>query len=215
MTQFIQDNLVFIIIAVVVATLVLWWLVNASRKTKVEIEERGDSETVARRNQALIDAPSAASSAVPRREAPTTERDEIEAVAPGHVSAAANFDSTAAATEQGDAEAGAPGSAREAIRQVPAELARKPAEPAAPTVSHEGDDLLRIKGVGPRIVPLLAEQGVTRLAQIAAWDDAAIDRIDAQMGRFQGRIRRDEWVDQARLLAADDLAGYEARFGKL
>ena len=45
--------------------------------------------------------------------------------------------------------------------------------------------------------------------------EADIDQIDAQLGRFQGRIRRDDWPAQARLLAAGDTAGYEAKFGKL
>jgi predicted flap endonuclease-1-like 5' DNA nuclease len=57
--------------------------------------------------------------------------------------------------------------------------------------------------------------GVTTFAQIAAWDDAEIDRVDAQMGRFQGRIRRDDWVTQARLLTGGDKAAYEAKFGRL
>ncbi|HCC26103.1 MAG TPA: hypothetical protein DEP97_02785, partial [Erythrobacter sp.] len=57
--------------------------------------------------------------------------------------------------------------------------------------------------------------GVTTFAQIAAWDDAEIDRVDAQMGRFQGRIRRDDWVGQAAMLAAGDEAGFADRFGKL
>ena len=78
-----------------------------------------------------------------------------------------------------------------------------------------GDDLTRIKGVGPKLVTLLHEQGVTRFDQIAGWSEADIDRVDSQLGRFQGRIRRDDWVSQARLLADGDTAGYEAQFGKL
>ncbi|MBD3730161.1 MAG: hypothetical protein IE933_10685 [Sphingomonadales bacterium] len=77
------------------------------------------------------------------------------------------------------------------------------------------DDLTRIKGLGPKLVALLASLGVTRFDQIAGWSDADIDRIDAQLGRFEGRIRRDNWVEQARLLAADDTAGYAAKFGNL
>ena len=77
------------------------------------------------------------------------------------------------------------------------------------------DDLLQIKGLGPKLVEQLRALGVTSLAQIAAWDDAEIDRIDAQLGRFQGRIRRDDWPAQARLLATGDKPGYEAKFGKL
>lgn len=77
------------------------------------------------------------------------------------------------------------------------------------------DDLSRIKGVGPKLVALLHENGVTRFAQIAEWSEADIDTIDAKMGRFEGRIRRDNWTEQAKFLAADDTAGYEGKFGKL
>jgi predicted flap endonuclease-1-like 5' DNA nuclease len=82
-------------------------------------------------------------------------------------------------------------------------------------VIHGSDDLTQIKGVGPRLVEQLHALGVTSFAQIAEWDEADIDRVDARLGRFQGRIRRDDWRAQARLLAAKDTSGYEARFGKL
>ena len=75
------------------------------------------------------------------------------------------------------------------------------------------DDLTRIKGLGPKLAATLGELGVTRFDQIAGWSHADIDRIDAQLGRFQGRIRRDDWVAQARLLADGDTAGFEQRFG--
>ena len=77
------------------------------------------------------------------------------------------------------------------------------------------DDLTRIKGVGPKLSTLLRDLGVTSFAQIAAWTDADIARIDGQLGSFAGRPQRDLWVEQARLLAAGDTAGYEGRFGKI
>lgn len=77
------------------------------------------------------------------------------------------------------------------------------------------DDLTRIKGLGPKLAKLLQTLGVTRFEQIAAWSDADIDRIDAQLGNFQGRIRRDNWVEQASFLARGDTAGFEGRFGKV
>ncbi|MGE3691835.1 MAG: hypothetical protein AB7F98_10685 [Novosphingobium sp.] len=76
-------------------------------------------------------------------------------------------------------------------------------------------ELARIKGLGPKLQALLAALGVTSLAQIAAWSEEDIDRIDGQLGTFAGRIRRDNWVEQAKYLAVDDTAGFEARFGKL
>lgn len=75
------------------------------------------------------------------------------------------------------------------------------------------DDLTRIKGVGPKLAAILADLGVTRFSQIAAWDDAEIQRINSHLGRFEGRITRDDWVGQARLLAAGDAAGYTAQYG--
>lgn len=84
-----------------------------------------------------------------------------------------------------------------------------------PVYSVTGDDLTRLKGVGPRLAAQLGGLGIDGFAQIAAWSDADIDRIDAQLGRFQGRIRRDNWIEQARLLAARDEAGFASRFGNI
>ncbi|MAN12609.1 MAG: hypothetical protein VX205_14945 [Pseudomonadota bacterium] len=92
-----------------------------------------------------------------------------------------------------------------------------PASPAiaAPADDAAPDDLLRLKGVGPKLKALLIDLGVTRYAQIAAWSDADIAAIDARLGNFKGRPVRDQWVDQARYLAAGDTAGFEAKYGKL
>ena len=76
-----------------------------------------------------------------------------------------------------------------------------------------GDDLTRIKGLGPKLAATLGDLGVTRFDQIAGWGEADIARVDSQLGRFQGRIERDDWVGQARLLAAGDEAGFKAKFG--
>jgi predicted flap endonuclease-1-like 5' DNA nuclease len=78
-----------------------------------------------------------------------------------------------------------------------------------------GDDLTRIKGVGPKLSAMLRGLGVTRYDQIAAWSEADVARIDPQLGAFQGRIARDDWIEQCRYLAAGDTAGFEARFGKV
>lgn len=78
-----------------------------------------------------------------------------------------------------------------------------------------GDTLTRLKGLGPKAASRLAQIGVTRFAQIASWDAGDVAAIDAQMGAFKGRIVRDRWVEQARLLAAGDTAAFEAQFGKL
>lgn len=78
------------------------------------------------------------------------------------------------------------------------------ATPDMPTPMDEGapDDLKEIKGVGPKLEEFLHENGVTRFDQIAAWDEAEIDHFAELIGRMGGRIRSDDWVGQARVLAA-------------
>lgn len=86
--------------------------------------------------------------------------------------------------------------------------------PAPPPVPLPDDDLTIIKGIGPQLNTLLRSLGVHRFEQIAAWSAQDIARVDAHLGVFRGRILRDEWVDQARLLAAGDMAGFIARYGE-
>jgi predicted flap endonuclease-1-like 5' DNA nuclease len=104
-----------------------------------------------------------------------------------------------------------------AINETPPAGAASAPEPAPAPVAASpasGEDLTRIKGLGPKIAALLGAAGITRFAQIAAWEEADIARIDAQLGRFSGRITRDQWVEQARLLAAGDEPGFAAQYGK-
>lgn len=93
-----------------------------------------------------------------------------------------------------------------------AEITEPATQRAAPE-PNSGDDLTRIKGLGPKIAVMLGEQGITSFAQIAAWSEEDIDRVDASLGRFEGRIRRDSWVQQAMLLAAGDETGFSSQFG--
>lgn len=100
---------------------------------------------------------------------------------------------------------------------VVAEVVAAPAPISAPApipAPTAADDLGRIKGIGPKLVALLGDLGVTSYAQIAAWSDADIARIDAQLGRFAGRITRDQWIEQAKLLSAGDETAFTDKFGK-
>lgn len=76
-------------------------------------------------------------------------------------------------------------------------------------------DITQLKGLGPKLAAQLAELGITRVDQIAAMSTTEIEQLDAKLGAFKGRIARDRWVEQAKLLSAGDRAAYEAEFGKL
>ncbi|WP_341209237.1 hypothetical protein [uncultured Sphingomonas sp.] len=87
--------------------------------------------------------------------------------------------------------------------------------PAASAEEGGAQSVTILKGLGPKIATRLSELGITRLDQLAWLDDAEAEQLDAQLGVFQGRMERDRWREQARLLAQGDRAGYEAQFGKL
>jgi predicted flap endonuclease-1-like 5' DNA nuclease len=90
-----------------------------------------------------------------------------------------------------------------------------PAAAPKPAAGASADDLTQIKGVGKKLSAMLGEQGVTSFAQIAAWSEADINRIDPLLGRFSGRIRRDQWVTQAQFLADGDMTGFADEFGSV
>ncbi|MDO9369251.1 MAG: hypothetical protein Q7T68_11845 [Sphingopyxis sp.] len=109
----------------------------------------------------------------------------------------------------------APAKAAAAIPEeptVPPPAETKPAPAARKTGT---DNLQLLKGVGPKLVVLLNGLGVTSFRQIADWTDADIARIDPQLGTFQGRIARDNIIDQAGYLAKGDKTGFEAKYGAL
>ncbi len=114
----------------------------------------------------------------------------------------------------------------EIVPAAPAQFVAAPAQPVAAPAPPPGmpaiaaavgapDNLELIKGVGPKLNALLISLGVTRFDQIAAWGAAEIGEVDAYLGSFKGRITRDNWVEQAELLAAGDTAGFAAKFGAL
>lgn len=77
-----------------------------------------------------------------------------------------------------------------------------------------GDDLRRIKGIGPKLSDWLAESGVTRFEQIAAWDSAQIADFAQRLGRMGGRIEADDWVGQARILASGGETEHSRRIAR-
>jgi branched-chain amino acid transport system ATP-binding protein len=105
----------------------------------------------------------------------------------------------AAAPAASNAEVATKAATKAAPKAAPkpvAEAAGKPAIPAAP------DDLTRIKGIGPVNNRKLNAHGVSRFEQIAAWKKADIAAAEAYL-EFDGRIDRENWVGQAKVLAKE------------
>ncbi len=103
-------------------------------------------------------------------------------------------------------------------KPVKAETPAPPPPAGKPKIAAavgEPDNLRLIKGVGPKLNTLLNNLGVTRFDQIASWKAQDIAEVDQYLESFSGRITRDAWIDQAKFLAKDDIAGFEKKYGKL
>ncbi len=84
-----------------------------------------------------------------------------------------------------------------------------------PGATGTPDDLVKLKGVGPKLAALLYDRGIVRFEQIAKLSPGQVEALDESLGAFRGRFSRDRIVEQADYLARGDIDGYEARFGKL
>ncbi|NKL36723.1 5' DNA nuclease [Rhizobium leguminosarum bv. viciae] len=76
----------------------------------------------------------------------------------------------------------------------------KPAVQAKPAARRKADDLKLIAGIGPKLEQVLNSKGIRSFAEVAAWTEEDIARLDAELG-FNGRILRDDWTGQAKVLA--------------
>lgn len=62
------------------------------------------------------------------------------------------------------------------------------------------DDLKVIEGIGPAMEKLLNEHGIFHIDQIASWGAAEVEWMDGNLKGFKGRVTRDKWVAQAKLI---------------
>jgi len=214
MNTLVAEYWIWLVLALVIGLIVAWYVFHASRKTNVTGTSKDvldDGADRAERNRALIDsAPAATREPDPPAVETTTQAEEIVPVA-APTGLAGTGAAVAAAANEAETKA-APAEAETRNVDEPVD----PAPPVATTSSpQDGTELTRLKGVGPKLAARLNELGVTSIGQIAAWSESDIDRIDPELGRFQGRVRRDAWVEQAKLLESGDTGAYEGKFGKL
>ncbi len=106
-------------------------------------------------------------------------------------------------------------------RPAPAPLISAPAKAAAPkpaaapkavaAAPAKPDNLRRMIGIGPVNEKKLHAMGIKTFRQIAAWTAADIKKVEAEL-EFDGRIDRERWIEQAKLLAAGDDKEFLRRF---
>jgi predicted flap endonuclease-1-like 5' DNA nuclease len=89
------------------------------------------------------------------------------------------------------------------IGPPPVEPVQGTPPPALPAPEGAPDDLQKISGIGPSIEKTLHELGIYHFRQIAQFTPDNVAWIDQRL-RFRGRIEREDWIGQARRLAAGE-----------
>jgi len=100
--------------------------------------------------------------------------------------------------------------------QKPADAATPGTKPAGLSKARGGkaDDLKLIKGVGPKLETLINSLGFYHFDQIASWSEDEIAWVDQNLEGFKGRVTRDTWVTQAKVLAAGGETEFASRVKK-
>jgi len=78
----------------------------------------------------------------------------------------------------------------------------------------KADDLKQIKGVGPKMEKLCNKLGFYHFDQIAEWNRSEVAWVDANLEGFKGRVSRDNWVAQAKVLAKGGTTEFSNRVKK-
>ena len=143
-------------------------------------------------------------------------------------SAAARTDATATAVSPAAAKPAAakaaakPAAKPAAAKPAAAKAAAKPAatkaaaKPAVLAKARAGgaDNLKMIKGVGPVLEKALHTTGVFHFDQVGAWTKADAEWFDDNVKGANGRVIRDGWVKQAKILAKGGTTEFSARVKK-
>nr|WP_321526361.1 hypothetical protein [uncultured Cohaesibacter sp.] len=80
-------------------------------------------------------------------------------------------------------------------------------------IEGKADDLKQIKGIGKVIEGKLNAMGIYHFKQIADWDRGEINYVSTFLS-FKGRIDRENWVAQAKLLSSGQATAFSMRVAK-
>ena len=106
--------------------------------------------------------------------------------------------------------------AKPAAPKAPKAPKAAPAKPEVLSKARDGgaDDLKMIKGVGPVLEKALNASGVFHFDQVAAWKKADATWFDDNVKGANGRVIRDEWVKQAKILAKGGTTAFASKVKK-
>lgn len=88
-----------------------------------------------------------------------------------------------------------------------------PAPAESRVLARRPDDLKRIRGIGVLFEKKLNALGYSTYAELAAWTPEIVRKVEDKL-EFSGRIERESWVDQARILARGESTEFSQRIDR-
>lgn len=213
--------LILYVLFFVIGWLLARWLWN---KKQAEIShhstnantDRGSATTNSTSSSSAMTAPAApvddAVTAKSEESAPAASKSASESKSSTTKSKKVTSDAVVASVA--DIKAPAPSAAKETVEDAVEEVAES-ATPELLKAPRDGaaDDLKKIKGIGKKIEEKLHGFGIYHFDQIANWSDEQVKWIGSELA-FSGRIERENWIDQANVLASGGDTEFSRRVDK-
>ncbi|SMX28549.1 NADH dehydrogenase subunit E [Pelagimonas phthalicica] len=176
----------------------------------------GEAELAERKGTWKYEAPAAEadtqSAASDSKDASDSSSDSAAADAPTEEAAAEAVVAAAPVSEDAPKAAASDDLGEDYDRDGVKEGTEEGSRPSLLEAPREGgpDNLKEIKGIGPKLEKVCHSLGIYHFDQIAAWSEDEVAWANANLVGFKGRVSRDNWVEQAKILAA----GGETEFSK-
>ncbi|MEP5153590.1 NADH-quinone oxidoreductase subunit E, partial [Planktotalea sp.] len=143
----------------------------------------------------------------PKKAAPKSDTKVAAKAAPAKAEAVKAAPAKAAPAKK------AKSTAETADTAAPTGAGKKPRTMKAPRKAG-ADDLKMIKGVGPKMEKLLNSLGFFHFDQVSKWSAEEVSWVDQNLEGFKGRVSRDNWVEQAKVLASGGETEFASRVKK-
>jgi len=126
----------------------------------------------------------------------------------------ASTDATSAVSDEQEPEAEKSAKAEPEPKAMPAAATGVAKRPKGLAAARDGkaDKLQRISGIGAKIEKTLHSLGYFHYDQIAGWSPDEVQWVDEHL-RFKGRIDRENWIPQSKLLADGDDEKFAELYG--
>lgn len=210
-----QSGLLMAILVAVLVYFLLWWLLGQLWAGDAPTSSAAAPAPEPMRAPAPMPEPAtlaAAAPVVPMAEAAAPAAAVMQAPVVDAASAAAPKPRAAAKPKTAPA-AAAPAAKPKAAPKPKAPKVAKPDGPDRLSAPRKGkaDDLKELEGIGPALEKLCNSLGFYHFDQIANWSDADVEWVDANMKTFKGRIVRDKWIAQSKIIVTEGLEAFRVR----